>query len=187
MDLKIRELEVFRAIMETGSVTEAALSLHVTQPAISKMLQQTEDRLGFALFMRRRGHLTPTAEAHALLPEAMKAGSAIQSVERLAEDLKTVRSGVLTLAAAPALCVSILPAAIRRFRTERQDVTVMLQSASNHEVSRLVAEHQVDLGLVLSPTEGSSTLSRDLCGSTLACVMPLHHPLEKFSSVQPGD
>ncbi len=187
MALKIRELEVFRAIMETGSISEAALRLHVTQPAVSKMLQQTEERVGFPFFMRDRGRLAPTAEARALLPEVMKAVAAIESVQRLAEDLKTVRSGLVTLAAAPALSTSILPPAIRRFRDGRPDVGVSLQSLTNHEVVRLVAEHRVDLGVVLAPAEDAGTLGRDLYETGLVCVMPRGHELEDCDSVGPPE
>jgi DNA-binding transcriptional LysR family regulator len=183
MSLKVRELEVFRAIMATGSITQAAQLLHVTQPAISKTLQQTEDRMGFRFFVRDHGRLTPTPEARALLPEVMKAVSAIESVQRLAEDLKSVRTGLITLAAAPALATSILPPVIRHFRDGRPDVSVSLQSLTNLEVARLVAEHRVDLGFVLAPTEDAGALARDLCTTGLVCVVPRGHALEAGATV----
>jgi DNA-binding transcriptional LysR family regulator len=185
--LKFRELQVFRVIMETGSITMSASVLHVTQPAISKMLHQTEERLGFKCFTRDHGRLTPTAEARALLPEVMKAISAIESVQHFADDLKTARSGVVSIAAVPSISTSILPNAIRRFRDERPNVIVTLSSMTNHEVIRMVAEHRVDIGLIMLPADDTDTLTRDICATDLVCVLPKDHPLVRLEKISPHD
>jgi DNA-binding transcriptional LysR family regulator len=187
MLLKFRELEVFRVIMETGSITMSASVLRVTQPAISKMLQQTEERLGFKCFIRDHGRLTPTPEARALLPEVMKAISAIESVQHFADDLKTARSGVVSIAAVPSISTSILPNAIRRFRAERPNVIVRLNSMNNHEVVRLVAEHRVDMGLVMLPADDQDTFTRDICATDLVCVVPKGHALAGVEKVGPRE
>lgn len=187
MTLKFRELEVFRAIMESGSITTAARRLHVTQPAISKMLSQAEDRLGYQFFIRDHGRLTPTVEARALLPEVMKALAANESVQRFAEDLRSSRSGLVTIAAVPSICTSILPSTIRLFREGRPDVSVVLKSMGNHDVIALVAERGVDLGFVLLPLEDTQTLFRDIWASDLQCILPLGHPLATLKRINPQD
>ncbi|MFO0466911.1 MAG: LysR family transcriptional regulator [bacterium] len=63
--------------MERGSVTGAAATLGVAQPAVSKTLQQAEGRLGFKLFTHQRNRLVPMTEADALSPEALGALAAI--------------------------------------------------------------------------------------------------------------
>jgi len=146
MGLKIRELEVLRTIMDTGSVTNAAQALHVTQPAISKSLQQIEEHLGFDCFIRQQGQLIPTPEARALLPEILKAMAAMDAMERFVVDLRTLQSGRLSVAAVPSIVHTLLPAAVRRFLQERRDVGVSLLSTTNTEVVRLIADNQVDLG-----------------------------------------
>lgn len=60
---KIRELLAFRTLLQTGSASETARVLEVSQPAISKALRQLETSLGFALFERINGRLRPTPEA----------------------------------------------------------------------------------------------------------------------------
>ncbi len=187
MLLKFRELEVFRVIMETGNITVSASMLRVTQPAISKMLQQTEERLGFKCFIRDHGRLTPTPEARALLPEVMKAISAMESVQHFADDLKSARSGAVSIAAVPSISTSILPNAIRRFRAQRPNVMVTLHSMTNHEVVRLVAEHRVDLGLVMSPADDQDTFTRDICATDLVCVLPKGHALAGLAQVGPRE
>src|SRR4051812_49642096 len=67
--INLKHVEVFHAIMRTGSVTAAARLLHVTQPAVSAMLKHFENRLQMKLFERAGGRLVPTPEAQALLPD----------------------------------------------------------------------------------------------------------------------
>ncbi len=175
--LRPRQIEMIRAVMELGSVTEAARRLRVSQPAVSKMLQQAEAQLGFRLFVREHGRLRPTAEARALLPEIRKTVAAIEDLHRMGEDLRETRTGSLAIAATTSLANGLLAQAIRRFRDDRPQIRLALHSVLNHEVVEMVAEQRVDLGLVLIPAEESATLARDLCAADLVCVVPLGHPL----------
>ena len=64
--MNLRQIEAFKAMMEAGTVTEAALRLRISQPAMSKLLQYFERAAGMALFTRDRGRLSPTPEAQLL-------------------------------------------------------------------------------------------------------------------------
>ncbi len=187
MPFRFRALQVFRTVMETGSVTEAARVLNVSQPAVSRALQQAEDELGFPLFVRERGGIQPTAEARALLPELLRAFAAIEVVQRFSSDLTESRAGLVIVAATPALANSLLPAAISRFRANRPEVRVALHTVLNHEVVDMVAENRAELGLVLIPAEDSATLARDLCAGDLVCIVPQKHPLAARKTVAPAD
>src|SRR5207244_6208105 len=68
--MNARQLEVFRAIMRNRSLTAAAEALHVSQPAISKVLRHFELQIGYRLFERLGGRLVPTAEAQLLYRDA---------------------------------------------------------------------------------------------------------------------
>ena len=70
--MRLRHIEIFQAIRQTGSVSAAAQLLHVSQPAVTKVLQHAELQLGFPLFLRIRGKLQPTPEALALEREVDK-------------------------------------------------------------------------------------------------------------------
>ena len=76
-----RMMEAFNAVMEAGSVSAAARCLGVSQPAVSRLLKQFEDELGFALFHRAKGKLTPTPEAHRL---SIDVGNALDGIDRVA-------------------------------------------------------------------------------------------------------
>lgn len=70
--MNLRQLEVFYAIMQTGTVSGAARSLHVSQPNVTRILAHTEQQLGFGLFERVKGRLVPTVEAKTLFPKLKK-------------------------------------------------------------------------------------------------------------------
>lgn len=183
----MRSLDLLRVSIETRSVTATAERLHISQPAVSKAIQQAEERLGFPLFVRERGRLVPTVDARVLLPEIIRALAAVESVSRLAEDLHGLKTGLITLAATPVLANALAASAIGQFRTLWAGVQVKIQTMFNHEVVEAVADHRVDLGLVLTPVEDRHTLARDLCAAELHCVMPRSHPLAGCKTVTPRD
>lgn len=191
MLLSLREMDVFRRVMELGSVTAAAAALNITQPAVSRLLQHAEQRLGFALFVRQKKRLLPTAEAHALFPETIAAFAAIDAAQRLAAGLRTGQSGTLTLAVIPALANALLPKAVQRFRAARPDVSVVIQALTAHEIANRVADYRADLGVIIGPiaTWGASAgvIVSDLCATKLGCVLPRRHPLAKKAVLQPAD
>ena len=81
--MRLKHIEVFHAVMLTGSVSAASRLLHVTQPAVTQALQHAELQLGYALFTRQRRRLIPTREAQALYPEVQALMSQLESVRRM--------------------------------------------------------------------------------------------------------
>lgn len=187
MLFSVREMEVFRQVMERGSVTAAATALRISQPSVSKTLQQAEAHLGFKLFTRQRKRLIPTAEAEALFPEAVGAFAAIEVVQRLADDLRQGRSGMLRVALTPALAHSLAPPAVEAFRATRPDAAVNVMVAGLRDVARLVLDHRVDLGVILGAAGDARLSAHDLYALPLGCVLPQGHPLCALSSVSPAD
>ena len=73
MSISLRHIEVFRAVMTSGSVTEAAAMLHTSQPTVSRELARFEQLSRLKLFERARGRLRPTSQALALFEEVQRA------------------------------------------------------------------------------------------------------------------
>ncbi len=80
--MRLRHIEVFNAIMLTGSVSAAARLINITQPAVSRTLQHAEIQLGFPLFQRAKGRLTPTTEALTLYPHIERLFAQLDEVQR---------------------------------------------------------------------------------------------------------
>jgi DNA-binding transcriptional LysR family regulator len=185
--LSIRELEVFRRIMELGTVTAAAEVLHISQPAVSRSLQQAERRLGFPLFLRRKKRLLATAEARSLFPETVSAFAAFDVVQKRAADLRAGRAGGLTIAAISAFANALLPTAIASFRASRPEVVIALQAMSAIQVANQVANHQADLGFVIDSVAAPGVSVSDLWATDFGCVMPNTHPLASKRHIVPDD
>ncbi|WP_159992534.1 LysR family transcriptional regulator [Roseomonas sp. 18066] len=187
MILTPREMALFRQVMELGSVTAAAAALNISQPAVSKMLQQAEDRLGFRLFLRQRQRLLPTTEALSLFPEVVSALAGIELVQRLGRDLREGKGGLLSLAVTPTLAHGLVPQLVKQFRQAHPDVALSIRAHPLQEVIRLVIDHRVELGLAMGPVGDSRVMVRDLAERELGCVLPPGHPLSQQESLTAQD
>jgi DNA-binding transcriptional LysR family regulator len=151
--MRLRHIEVFHAIKQTGSISRAAALLGVSQPAASKVLQHAESALGFKLFERVKGRLHPTAEAEVLHVEVAKLHRGLEQVRLLSANLRHDPEGRLRIGCLPSLGLSIIPPTIRAFRLAYPSVTCAVQT--NH-ISTLLADlraRDLDLAVTMFPSE----------------------------------
>src|SRR3569623_925519 len=109
--MKHRHLEVFRAVMRTGSITAAAHLLRITQPGASKIIAQTEDLCGFALFNRVQNRLVPTERASRLFEESERLFVGMEEIKRLVQRLRSNGPPRTVVSAIPMIAQEILPQA----------------------------------------------------------------------------
>ncbi len=146
--MKLKHLEVFHAVMLTGTLSGAARLLHQTQPAATQALQSAERQLGYALFTRQRNRLEPTAEALALVPEVARLMQQLDAVRRLAEAQRAGRRAPLRVLVVPSLAVVQLPLALRRFRAQHAGVPLVLRTLHSREIAQALALREADVGIV---------------------------------------
>jgi DNA-binding transcriptional LysR family regulator len=187
MMLDIRELLVLRTVIEKGTVTAAASVLNLSQPAVSRTLQQIEQRLGIALFHREKQRVFPTREAEMLYGEVMQAVSAVDAVSRRAKDIKEGRSGALRIASIAALANSILPRAVARLQSQKPGIEIVIETLTARDVAQRVANLQSDIGLLIETAAVSGIIVEDLCTSQFGCVMPKGHRLAGRDTVSIDD
>lgn len=185
--MNLRQCEVFRAIMETGTVTAAATRLHVTQPAVSKMLAQLEHDLGFPVFLRQNRRLIPTQDAQALYQEVRRAFIGLDYLTRFAGDLRDLRQGHLVVAASHATATFYLPGAVAAFLHRHPDLSVSLHSMDSPAIAQAVATGRVDLGVAQFEVPGPELRRERLCSVPAVCVMPPEHPLTRVRVVRATD
>ena len=183
--MNLRQCEVFRAVMETGSVTAAADRLGVTQPAVSKTLAQLERDLGFRTFLRERRRLLPTPEARALFIEVERAFVGLDHLTRFARDLKGLRQGHLVLGAPYAAGAGWLPAVVAGFLRAHPGLTVSLRTMDSIGVAHAVATGHLDLGLVLFEVPATALRREQLSAVEAVCVLPPGHRLTAESTITP--
>ncbi|MBU2877540.1 MULTISPECIES: LysR family transcriptional regulator [Alteromonadaceae] len=148
--MRLRHIEVFHAIYTTGSITNAAKLLYVSQPSVSKVLSHAEQQLGFDLFQRNKGKLIPTSEAKTLFPEIDKLYKQLRSINALAENINRRDSGVIDIALTPGLGFGVIPRSIAKFREVHPHVQFKLQTMHNDDALQTLLEHKCDLALLYS-------------------------------------
>src|SRR6266702_2991668 len=187
MSLNARQIEVFRAIMITGSMSAASRLLHVSQPAISRVLAYMEQRHGYPLFQRIKSLLHPTVEGKELFREIEQVYRGIQRVNERARELGERRSGVLHLVGGPSLGYQLIPTAIARFRSKHDQVKVTFQALTLPSLLDALIQRRAELGLSMIPVGHPNIDSTPLCHGTVVCVFPSGHPLSKVGTVKISD
>lgn len=162
--MRLRHIEIFEAIRRTGSLTEAAAALHISQPAASKLLAHAEAQLGYKLFERVRGRLVATPEAKRLAPAIAQLNQQLADVRRLAGNLRDRPHGHLKVGASPALGLGLLPAAIRACRQAQPGITFDIQTLHSGEMVRGLMRRDLDL-IVTFDTASHPGLRRIPLGS----------------------
>jgi len=184
--IKLRQLEAFHAVMLTGTVTAAAGKLKISQPAISDLVVQLEEQLGFSLFSREKNRLQPTDEARYLHASVANALDGLDGVERLAEDIRNANAGTLRIAAMPMLALNMLPSIAASFLKQHEDVNVVLQARSSPTVVRLIASQQFDIGFAEGDFD-TEWMDAKRMRMPCVCIVPPGSPLAAKAVIQPED
>ena len=185
--MNIRQLEIFRAVMQGGSTKNAAHLLLVSQPAVSNMIRQFEDQLGFPLFERTGGRLRPTPEARTLYNNSDSLFTHFDAIRNLAEDLRDTQAGTLKFLASPSIGQTIIPSAIAAFVRDRPAVKVGFDTPPHEHVIELLTGNQADFGLTITPIDHPALETKIVRRGKLVCVLPNKHRLSAKAVVRPKD
>lgn len=170
--MKLKHIEVFHAVMLTGSVSAAARLLHVTQSAATQALQHAELQLGYALFTRQRNRLEPTRQALALYPEVQALMLQLEAVRRMSAALRSDEAGGFRLLIVPSLAVRALPDALAIFRRRHRALPVSVRTMHSHEITRAMALQEGDLGIVYGKLPHPALHEELVATGRLVCVSP---------------
>ncbi|MDB5878487.1 MAG: LysR family transcriptional regulator [Variovorax sp.] len=187
MSINLRQIEVFRAVMTTGSIRGASQLLFVSQPAVSRLLSHTESRVGFALFERIKGRLYATPEAKKLFHEIERMYQGVQRVNELAQELAENRQGILNIVSSPSIGQMMIPQAIAAFRADHPQVKLTFQYLGYAPLKERLLNHQADLGVTILPVEHPNLESTPLSKGQLVCICPYNHPLSRLGTLTLAD
>lgn len=140
-----RQIEVFHAVYQSGSVSGAARVLGITQPSISKALKRAEDLMGYPLFRVVRGRIVPTDEAHFLFGEAREVQQRIETFNEKAKNLRRGDDGHLRLTALHSLGLAAIPSGIARFRRRHPDISFDIKTVHSEDIVRALYDRTCDI------------------------------------------
>ena len=188
--MNLKQLKAFRAVMVTGSVSEAARSLFRTQPTVSALIAGLEDEIGYPLFERRSRRLHPVPEAFFLFEEARAIIDRLESAERTVKEVRQMEHGTIGIVAMLGPSAFLLPDLVSRFLEGRDGVQVSLVTRSAIQVERLMSAQQYDLGLADVSSAGfsdSPLVNHDLHRLQCLCAIASTDPLAKRDEITAAD
>jgi DNA-binding transcriptional LysR family regulator len=181
--ITLRQIEVIRAVMVTGTIVGAARLLNVSAPGISRLMKYTEDTLGFRLFIRRHGRYDPTPEARDVFDLIDTVYKKVEDLQAAIDRMKRGETKELSLGSVPSIANVMVPRAIERLRRQYPQLRI--------DINILKVEDAVDY-LLLGKGEVVAMSYRfdhpivtfePLVRGRLLCIVPTGHELAGQDSV----
>jgi DNA-binding transcriptional LysR family regulator len=181
--MDLRQLEIVRAIAETGSFTAAGARLHVSQSAISRQILLLEDEFHERLFVRLGRRVQITAAGEALLQLAHRVFNDIRDTSASITDRQKVLTGTINMVGGMTVCLYVFPPLIKEFRKHHPQVDIKVATGGTMRLMRRVRNGQADLALLTLPVDDPALTSVPVLREELMLVMPANHPLANKDSV----
>jgi DNA-binding transcriptional LysR family regulator len=192
-NLRLQHLFLCQALLQGGTVREAARLLHRSQPAVTKMLQELESSVGVRLFERGRLGATPTPSGRAFIDRALVI---LNEWAIVPDELRAIgkgETGILRVGATPLTALALIPQALARFREERPGVLVRFREASIHDLLLDLNGGELDCvvgrfsGELLGSAAAGRRVQERLYDELLCVVAGVDHPLRKRRRVSWAD
>ena len=184
--LNLRQIEVFHAIMITGSLSAAGRLLHVSQPAISRTLAAIELRLGFSLFERVKGRLHPTGEASRLFEEVDSIQKGVTRLNQMAIGMAKHGVGRISVVSSPSFGEWLIPQTMERFLTRNPDVQVQFRPlAMDVLLPQLLLGH-ADIAISTFRPDHPNLITNTLTHGEILCVLPAGHRMAYEHTIDAG-
>ncbi|WP_298921837.1 LysR family transcriptional regulator [uncultured Roseobacter sp.] len=183
------QLNVFREVMESGSISQTAKKLGRTQPAITLAIKNLEKSLDIKLFERSGRRLLPVPEARYLLAEATEILDRMSTVSETMKSLRNAHSGSLVVAAMPGPSAFIFPRFVSDTMSENSDIRITFSSRSSPQIRELASTQSIDFGFADfdAPIGKTPQYHPDIVSAECFCALHRDHPLAQNSRVAISD
>jgi DNA-binding transcriptional LysR family regulator len=186
-NMDLRQLEIIKAIAESGSFTSAGEKLGVSQSAISRQVLALERELREAVFLRVGRSVRITSAGEELLRLSQRMFQDLnETVERIT-DYDRPLTGSLRLAGGMTVSLYVFPVLLREFRRAHPLVDVKITAGSSDKCCAMVRSGTADLGLVTMPLDEPDLVVTPALEEELLLVTALSHPLARKRRIQPSD
>ena len=170
-------LSVFYTVAKRLSFTKAAAELFVTQPAVTKHVQELENQFGTALFDRRGNQVSLTTAGSLLLRHAETIMATYRQLEFDMNALKGEPGGTLRLGASSTVAQYVIPPVLARYHEQSADVSISLLSGNTEQIEQALLNDDIDLGLVEGRTHHSDIRYTSFVKDELVLICRPDHPL----------
>jgi DNA-binding transcriptional LysR family regulator len=185
--LTLRQIEVIRAIMVTGSIAGAARLLNVSAPGISRLMKYSEDSLGVRLFDRRAGRYVPTPQARNIFDLLDTVHRKIEDLQSSVADLGRGKSQELCIASVPSIANVMVPRAIAELRRQYPDLGLDISIVKIEESIDYLLLGRGELVAISSRFEHPLIEFELLASGRLLCIVPETSPLATRRKITPAE
>ena len=186
--MELRVLKYFLSVARTGSMTAAAHSLHVTQPTLSRQLQDLEYELGKKLFVRGSHHVSLTRDGMLLRQRAEEIMEIVNQTEAEFYAGSRAVAGDIYIGCGESQALSLLAEVISIFHSDHPQVRFHLHSGNAEDVTERLNRGILDFGILIQPTDISCYDSLPLpLKDTWGLILRKDHPLAKRKTIRPAD
>ncbi|HCW98831.1 MAG TPA: LysR family transcriptional regulator [Pantoea sp.] len=175
--IELKHLHTLLALKRTGSLTRAAMALHVTQSALSQQIKFLEDHYGITLFLRKTSPVIFTPAGKRLLQLAEHVVPALQAADRDLYQFADGQRGVLRVTLECHTCYEWLMPVMDAFRKKWHDVEVEIVSGFQSDPVGLLLQDRADVAIVDEVEETENLVHHHLFEYEMLGVLPVNHPL----------
>ena len=179
MNITLRQLRAFVAVAESGSFTDAAAHLHVTQSALSGLIKEVEQNLGVQLVNRSTRKVSLSEAGREFYPQVARLLQDLDGALETITDLKALKRGLVRVAAPQLMAGSVLPEVIAGFKQLYPDIEIRLSDCMVEHVLAKVHSGEVDFGIGPERESSADIESQTLFEIPFFVVFRSDHPLNK--------
>ena len=185
--MDLRQLEIIRAIADTGSFTAAGEKLHVSQSAISRQILLLEEELGEPVFHRigRRIRITPAGES--LLQLSHRVFQDLQETVNTITDKRESLGGTMRLVGGMTVCLYVFPVLLAEVRRVHPHLDLKVTVGSAERSIAMLRAGAGDLGMITLPVDATDLISVPVLEEELLLITYPTHPLARKKSISPSD
>ena len=176
MHITLRHLRIFEAVASHGSISRAAVELHLTQPAVSMQMKQLEEQVGLPLVEQIGRRICLTEAGQLLRVHARDMAARMAHLTASMEQFRSLERGLLRLAVV-STANYFLPPLIAEFSTRHSGVRISLQVGNRAFVLAALADNNTDLAITGQPPDGVDVVAQDFKDNPLVVIASPGHVL----------
>ena len=180
-------LKVFYTVASRLSFTKAASELFITQPAISKHIQELEEQYKIKLFDRNGSKISLTSAGNILLMHTKNIFEIYREIDFDMSSLINERTGLLRVGASTTISQYIIPPLLARFHQKMQDVKVHLLNGNTEQIENALLNKEIEIGIVEGQSKNKSIKYTEFLKDELVLVCRSSHSLTNQDEISQED
>lgn len=186
-ELTLRQIEVVRAVMMTGTISGAAEQLNVSAPGISRLVKHTEESLGIRLFERKAGVFIPSIEASKVFDQVGEVYKNVENLQAAVQDLQRGEDVGLSFASAPSVAQFVAARALQRVKSRYPDLFIDLNILKIEETVDYLLLERGEFVIMSTEVQNAAIENEKIAEGRLVVILPDGHPLASKDMISVQD